>query len=134
MKSSPHVTVFEAAIIADYDAQSAVERELGFGWRAYCGWLRRATTMETGLFEIQAHHLSRFRQIRALNSREVFDAMFSRYETALWRHLGQILFARCPESAQTAGKTAVSVSAAGKNCRPTNATSADFRARRSHHC
>jgi hypothetical protein len=39
---------FEAAIIADYDAQSAVERELvlrlaGLLWR-----LRRATTMETG--------------------------------------------------------------------------------------
>jgi hypothetical protein len=51
---------FEAAIIADYDAQSAVERELvlrlaGLLWR-----LRRATTMETGLFEIQADHLSGF--------------------------------------------------------------------------
>jgi hypothetical protein len=31
MKSTPHVTVFEAAIIADYDTQSAVERELGCG-------------------------------------------------------------------------------------------------------
>jgi hypothetical protein len=55
---------FEAAIIADYDAQSAVERELvlrlaGLLWR-----LRRATTMETGLFEIQADHLSEFRQTR----------------------------------------------------------------------
>ncbi len=29
---------------------------------------------------------------------------------------------------------AVSVSAAGKNCRPANATSADFRACRSRHC
>ena len=51
---------FEAAIIADYDAQSAVERELvlrlaGLLWR-----LRRATTMETGLFEIQADHLREF--------------------------------------------------------------------------
>src|SRR5271155_3764979 len=53
---------FEAAIIADYDAQSAVERELvlrlaGLLWR-----LRRATTIETGLFEIQADHLRGFKQ------------------------------------------------------------------------
>jgi hypothetical protein len=47
---------FEAAIAADYDAQSAVERELvlrlaGVLWR-----LRRATAIEAGLFEIQAEH------------------------------------------------------------------------------
>ena len=28
---------FEAAVIADYDAESAVERELVFDWRACCG-------------------------------------------------------------------------------------------------
>jgi hypothetical protein len=55
---------FEAAITADYDAQSAVERELvlrlvGVLWR-----LRRATTMETGLFEIQANHLRDRRENR----------------------------------------------------------------------
>ena len=71
---------FEAAIIADYDAQSAVERELvlrlaGLLWR-----LRRATTMETGLFEIQADHLSGFRQTRQAPpaSREVVYALFGR--------------------------------------------------------
>src|SRR6476661_4456293 len=58
---------FEAAIIADYDAQSAVERELvlrlaGLLWR-----LRRATTMETGLFEIQADHLREFGQARQVH-------------------------------------------------------------------
>jgi hypothetical protein len=47
---------FEAAITADYDAQSAIERELvlrlaGLLWR-----LRRATTIEAGLFEIQVEH------------------------------------------------------------------------------
>jgi hypothetical protein len=67
---------FEAAIIADYDAQSAVERELvlrlaGLMWR-----LRRATTMETGLFEIQADHLRRLaRQVHPA-SREVVYALF----------------------------------------------------------
>ena len=53
---------FEAAIIADYDAQSAVERELVLRLASLLWRLRRATTMETGLFEIQAEHLSGFRQ------------------------------------------------------------------------
>ena len=49
---------FEAAITADYDAQSAVERELVLRLASLLWRLRRATTMETGLFEIQADHLS----------------------------------------------------------------------------
>jgi hypothetical protein len=55
---------FEAAIIADYDAQSAVERELVLRLASLLWRLRRATTMETGLFEIQANHLEDFRQAR----------------------------------------------------------------------
>jgi hypothetical protein len=49
---------FEAAIIADYDAQTAVERELVLRLASLLWRLRRTTTMETGLFEIQADHLS----------------------------------------------------------------------------
>jgi hypothetical protein len=71
---------FEATIIADYDAQSAVERELvlrlaGLLWR-----LRRATIMETGLFEIQAEHLRSYRHARQLlpHSRDVLHAVFGR--------------------------------------------------------
>ena len=48
---------FEATIIADYDAQSAVERELVLRLASLLWRLRRATTMETGLFEFQADHL-----------------------------------------------------------------------------
>jgi len=55
---------FEAAIIADYDAQSAVERELVSRLASVLWRLRRATTMETGLFEIQADYLREFRQSR----------------------------------------------------------------------
>src|SRR5438874_8971740 len=47
---------FEAAIIADYDAQSAVERELVLRLASLLWRLRRATTMETGLFDIQIEH------------------------------------------------------------------------------
>src|SRR6516165_452720 len=69
---------FEAAIIADYDAQSAVERELVLRLANILWWLRRANAMETGLFEIQAEHLRDHRQSRQLltNSREVIHAVF----------------------------------------------------------
>src|SRR5208282_303030 len=71
---------FEATITADYDAQSAVERELVLRLASLLWRLRRATTMETGLFEIQADHLNAFRQARQLNpaSREVVHALFGR--------------------------------------------------------
>jgi hypothetical protein len=55
---------FEAAIIADYDTQSAVERELVLRLASPLWRLRRTTTMETGLFEIQASHLNGFKQPR----------------------------------------------------------------------
>src|SRR5437773_11819935 len=55
---------FEAAIIADYDAQSTVERELVLRLASLLWRIRRATIMETGLFEIQARHLLEFRKSR----------------------------------------------------------------------
>src|SRR5205823_275569 len=53
---------FEAAITADYDAQSAVERELVLRLATLLWRLRRATRMETGLFEIQADYPRRRRE------------------------------------------------------------------------
>src|SRR4051812_34034979 len=55
---------FEAAVTADYDAQSAVERELVLRLASLLWRIRRATTMETGLFEIQARHVLAFRKSR----------------------------------------------------------------------
>jgi hypothetical protein len=74
---------FEAAIIADYDAQSAVERELVLRLASLLWRLRRATTMETGLFEIQADHLREFRRGRQSQpkSREVIYAGFGRADS-----------------------------------------------------
>jgi hypothetical protein len=74
---------FEAAIIADYDAQSAVERELVLRLASLLWWLRRATTMETGLFEIQADHLAGLNQPRQVppGSREVVYALFGRADS-----------------------------------------------------
>src|SRR5262249_18226244 len=57
---------FEAAITADYDAQSAVERELVLRLASILWRLRRATTMEIGLFEIHAQQLHDYRQNRQL--------------------------------------------------------------------
>jgi len=71
---------FEAAIVADYDAQSAVERELVLRLASLLWRLRRATTMETGLFEMQADQLREFRQARQIDpgSRKIVYAMFAR--------------------------------------------------------
>jgi hypothetical protein len=70
---------FEAAITADYDAQSAVERELVLRLASLLWRLRRATTIETGLFEIQANHLSEFRRTQQISpaSREIVYALFN---------------------------------------------------------
>ena len=70
---------FEAAITADSHAQSAVERELVLRLASLLWRLRRATTIETGLFEIQADHLSDFRKTRLVSqaSREIVYALFN---------------------------------------------------------
>jgi hypothetical protein len=74
---------FEAAITADYNAQSAVERELALRLASILWRLRRATKMETGLFEIQAEHLRDYRQNRQLipDSQDSIHALFRRVES-----------------------------------------------------
>jgi hypothetical protein len=60
-----------------------VERELVLRLASLLWRLRRATTMETGLFEIHADHLSGFRQARRVHpaSREVVHALFERADS-----------------------------------------------------
>src|SRR5215212_8065460 len=64
LENSEDYKAFEAAVTADYDAQSAVGRELVLRLASLLWRLRRATTMETGLFDIQAKHLLEFRKKR----------------------------------------------------------------------
>ncbi len=73
---------FEAAIIADYDAQSAIERELVLRLASLLWRLRRATTIETGLFDIQASHFPDFRQAAPIDptSRAIVYEMFGNAE------------------------------------------------------
>ena len=73
---------FEASIIADYDAQSAVERDLVLRLASLLWRLRRATIMETGLFEIQASHLRAFRMKQEVHAgRNVLQGRFNPSES-----------------------------------------------------
>jgi hypothetical protein len=106
---------FEASIVLDYDAQSAVERELVLRLASLLWRLRRATAIETRLFELVSegpHESEPARNEGA--SLEIFgpsrnqmvprcflrvvrleDGAFdrlSRYEAVLWRQVGQTLF------------------------------------------
>src|SRR3954469_8342794 len=64
LEDAEDYTAFEAAVITDFDAQSAVERELVLRLASLLWRIRRATTIETGLFEIQARQLLEFQSKR----------------------------------------------------------------------
>jgi hypothetical protein len=64
LEDAEDYAAFELAVTSDYDAQSAVERELVLRLASLLWRLRRATAIESGLFKIQAKHLLQFRQRR----------------------------------------------------------------------
>ena len=64
LEDAEDYAAFEMTVTADYDAQSAVERELVLRLASLLWRLRRATTIESGLFKVQAKHLLQFRQWR----------------------------------------------------------------------
>src|SRR3974390_411006 len=64
LEDAEDYAVFEMAVTADYEAQSAGERELVLRLASLLWRLRRATAIESGLFKIQAKHLLQFRQRR----------------------------------------------------------------------
>jgi hypothetical protein len=65
LEDAEDYAAFEMAVTADYDAQSAVERELVLRLASLLWRLRRATAIESGLFKIQAKQLLQFRQRRS---------------------------------------------------------------------
>jgi hypothetical protein len=75
---------YKAFDIADYDVQSPVERELVLRLANLLWRLRRAMTMETGLFEIQADYLREFRQggEPQTKSPDIIYARFERTDSA----------------------------------------------------
>jgi hypothetical protein len=64
LEDAEDYAAFEIAITAGFDAQSSVERELVLRLASLLWRLRRATAIESGLFEIQARQLLQFRQRR----------------------------------------------------------------------
>jgi hypothetical protein len=90
---------FEAVVISDYNAESAVERELVLRLASVLWRLRRATGIETTLFDSMTGEpdlnaakalANRFLHLTAL---PIFPLdRLSRYESMLWRQARQILF------------------------------------------
>jgi len=70
LEDAEDYAAFEMAVTADYDAQSAVERELVLRLASLLWRLRRATAIETGLFKIQARHLLQFRASRQAHQKQ----------------------------------------------------------------
>ena len=58
---------FQATVISDYDAETAVERELVLRLASALWRLRRSTLIETGLFEAAVEALSHQQQFRNLD-------------------------------------------------------------------
>jgi hypothetical protein len=78
LEDAEDYAAFEMSVTADYDAQSAVERELVLRLASLLWRLRRATTIESGLFKIQARHLLQFRRRRQAyqNRQNIIDSMY----------------------------------------------------------
>src|SRR6516165_4604083 len=90
LEDAEDYAAFELAVTADYDAQSAVEREIVLRLASLLWRLRRATAIESGLFKIQAKHLLQFRQRRQTHQehQKIIDSLY-RYAVATENHIQQ---------------------------------------------
>src|ERR1700741_2088390 len=79
LEDAEDYATFEMAVTADYDAQSAVERELVLRLASVLWRLRRATAIEAGLFKQQARHLLQFRKVRRAHQQrqQIIDNLYS---------------------------------------------------------
>jgi hypothetical protein len=109
LESSENYETFEATVIADYTAETAVERQLVVRLASVLWRLRRATSIETATFDSATENA---RLLTSAKSTSAFDpkntladsylqlsAMpnfpldrLSRYESTLWRQARQIIF------------------------------------------
>ena len=78
LEDAEDYAAFEMAVTADYDAQSAVERELVLRLASLLWRLRRATAIEAGLFKQQARQLLKFRRRNQSHCgrEEIIDDMY----------------------------------------------------------
>ena len=84
LEDAEDYAAFEMAVTADFEATSAVERELVLRLASLLWRLRRATAIESGLFRIQAQHLLQVRQTQTVDQerQQVIDGL---YESAISR-------------------------------------------------
>jgi hypothetical protein len=75
LEDADDYAAFEMAVTADYDVNTAVERELVLRLASLLWRLRRASAIESGLFNIQAKHLLQFRQRRQARQ-EIIDNLY----------------------------------------------------------
>jgi hypothetical protein len=83
LEDADDYAAFELAVTSAYEATTAVERELVLRLASLLWRLRRATAIESGLFEIQAQHLLCFRQQPQEGRRQSTDNVY-RFATACW--------------------------------------------------
>ena len=78
LEDAEDYAAFENAVTADYDAQSAVERELVLRLASLLWRLRRATAIESGLFRQQARQLLQLRRRRQTHQerQKIIDSMY----------------------------------------------------------
>ena len=78
LEDAADYAAFEVAVTSDYDASTAVERELVLRLASLLWRLRRATAIESGLFKIQAQHLLQFRRRRQAHQerQKIIDDMY----------------------------------------------------------
>jgi hypothetical protein len=78
LEDAEDYAAFEMAVTADFDATSAVERELVLRLASLLWRLRRATAIESGLFRIQALHLLKFRRTRRAHHerQKIIDSLY----------------------------------------------------------
>ena len=69
LEDAEDYAAFEMAVTADFEATSAVERELVLRLASVLWRLRRATAIESGLFRIQAQHLLQVRQTQTVDQK-----------------------------------------------------------------
>jgi len=78
LEDAADYAAFEMAVTADYDARTAVERELVLRLASLLWRLRRATAIESGLFKMHAQHLLQFRRRRQAHQRRqnIIETMY----------------------------------------------------------
>jgi hypothetical protein len=79
MEDAEDYTAFEQAVAADYDAETAVERELVLRLASLLWRLRRTTLIETGLLQLAAenpHKEPEKWQTKSRTGRPIVTALF----------------------------------------------------------